>query len=1099
MSDAPNGSAIRLLLVDDEPANLLSLEAVLEGLGATIVTARSGEEALRALVDDTFAVVLLDVQLPGMSGYETAKRIRRHGPSRGTPIIFITAYDDDPSFPVTEAYALGAVDYLVKPIIPVILRTKVTVFIDLFRRTQAAARAETRARERLEKVLATVNDMFLVLDGDLRYTFVNDRMVEASGIPRERLVGRRLQEVFPDTAGSLVESELRRALDERVPVHFEFYHAAHDRWFDNRAYPSREGLLLVTTEITAAKKAEERFRLTADRAPVLIWIAGVDGRCTWFNQHWLEFTGRTMPQELGTGWTEGLHPEDLPRAWETYTTHFDARTAFRMEYRLRHRGGEYRWVIDNGIPLYGTGGEFTGYIGSCVDIHDRKVAEGRQGLLAEAGRILGSSLDYEVTLSQVSRLVVPGFADWCGLDLLTDDGHLRHLASVHEDPARVALAEEFWARYPPRPEDQGGYFTVLETGEPILHRELTDEELVAGARDAEHLAMLRALGLKSFIIVPMTARGRTLGTLTLANSESPRLFGTDDLNLAQELASRAALAVDNARLFTEAQEAVGRREEALALHRSVEEQLTLLVEASGSLSASLELPAVLGAILALSSRLISADAHAVWRYEPSSGRWAIAHGSGLSERYKDSAIEVLAETPRMPERPIIAEDVLAAPRLGEREKAYESEGIRSLLAVPLKVRREVDGSLVFYYRSPHRFSEVEVRVATALSNLAGSAIGIAELYDELKEAGRRKDEFLAMLAHELRNPLSAIGNAASLLQLPEIDDEDREWATQVISRQVKHLSRLMDDLLDVSRVSRGKIHLKARRLDAASVIRHAIETTQPLINERRHTLNVSYDSGVLELDADPTRLEQVIVNLLGNAAKYTDAGGSLWLTARRDGANIAITVRDNGIGIAPERLPQMFELFAQGDRSLARSEGGLGIGLTLVKSLVELHGGSVHARSDGPGQGSEFTVRLPAAPPSDPAAGRPSPGDLPARPGGKRILVIDDNLDTARGMARLLKLAGHEVTLAPTGPEGIESALARRPDVILLDIGLPGMDGYEVARKLRQVDHLANILIVAVSGYCQDEDRRRSQSAGIDHHLVKPIDHDALVTLIAAC
>src|SRR4051812_33168956 len=448
----------------------------------------------------------------------------------------------------------------------------------------------------------------------------------------------------------------------------------------------------------------------------------------------------------------------------------------------------------------------------------------------------------------------------------------------------------------------------------------------------------------------------------------------------------------------------------------------------------------------------------------------------------------------MSDTPIVAEDVLASPMLGEREKAYEREGIRSLLAVPLNVRGELTGTLVFYYRSPHHFSEVDLRVATALSNLAGSAIGTAELYQVLKVNDRRKDEFLAMLAHELRNPLAAISNAVQVAGRAD-DRESREWSREVIDRQVRHLSRLMDDLLDVSRITRGKITLKWDIIDTVPVLETAVESVRRLVEERRHELDVSLPPGPLWVKADATRLEQIVVNLLTNAAKYTESGGRISLSASREGEDVAFSVRDNGVGIPPESLPSMFELFTQGDRTLARSEGGLGIGLTLVKSLAEMHGGSVTARSNGPGTGSEFVVRLPSASPAPEGRKDGAPSTADQRP-CRRVLIVDDNEDMARGMARLLKLLGHAVATAHDGPSAVEAARSHRPDYVLLDIGLPGMSGYEVAKRLRE-DGFLDTVIIAVSGYGQEEDRRRSKLAGFDHHLVKPLDHDALLQLIA--
>ena len=368
--------------------------------------------------------------------------------------------------------------------------------------------------------------------------------------------------------------------------------------------------------------------------------------------------------------------------------------------------------------------------------------------------------------------------------------------------------------------------------------------------------------------------------------------------------------------------------------------------------------------------------------------------------------------------------------------------------------------------------------------------------DRLKEADRRKDEFLAMLAHELRNPLAAIANAAQLARRTG-SDEHREWSHGVIAGQIKHLSRMIDDLLDVSRITRGRIQLRKQRLLLAPLVEYSINTVRPFLEERNHRLTVEIDPEPLPIDADPTRIEQVLVNLLNNAAKYTEAGGDIRLTIGREGEEAVIKVLDTGVGIPPDLLPRLFDLFIQGDRSIARSEGGLGIGLTLVKSLVEMHGGTVVAQSDGIGKGSLFVVRLPAskAPveetsPPKPAAGR---GAMQT----SRVLVVDDNVDTARGLARLLKLLGHDVRTAHDGPTAIEAARDHQPDFVLLDIGLPGMDGYEVARNLRRDDGIKEATIIAISGYGQDSDRRRSREAGFDHHLVKPIDHDALLTLLA--
>ncbi len=371
--------------------------------------------------------------------------------------------------------------------------------------------------------------------------------------------------------------------------------------------------------------------------------------------------------------------------------------------------------------------------------------------------------------------------------------------------------------------------------------------------------------------------------------------------------------------------------------------------------------------------------------------------------------------------------------------------------------------------------------------------------EALVAADRRKDEFLAMLAHELRNPLAAIGHAVKLAAAAGPLPDNVGWSIDVIDRQMRHLSRLIDDLLDVSRISQGKVRLRRERIDAAPILASAAATVGPLVAERRHRLHLDVDRDGLWVDADATRLEQVVVNLLNNAAKYSDDGGEIRLSASRVGGEVVVRVKDSGVGIPPERLPEMFELFAQGDRTLARSEGGLGIGLTVVKKLVEMHDGRITASSAGVGLGSEFVVRLPAAdrPPNPVISAPVAPKAEAPATRESRILVVDDNEDTARGMARLLRLAGHRTATAYTGPQAIDVAREFRPGFVLLDIGLPEMDGYEVAARLRRDEGGRHAVIVAISGYGQADDRRRTAEAGFDHHLTKPVDFAALEAIIA--
>ena len=400
----------------------------------------------------------------------------------------------------------------------------------------------------------------------------------------------------------------------------------------------------------------------------------------------------------------------------------------------------------------------------------------------------------------------------------------------------------------------------------------------------------------------------------------------------------------------------------------------------------------------------------------------------------------------------------------------------------------------------------ERKVAVIFTNITertNAEQALRESAQTMIELDRRKDEFLAMLCHELRNPLAPISNAVNLLRLQKNDEPVLQQATNIIDRQVRQLTHLVDELLEISRINTGIVQLRQEPTEVSDIIERAVETLHPLVTQRRHELLVVLPPQPLWLNADPSRLEQVLVNLLTNAAKYTDEGGQIRLSVEQEGDEAVFRVRDTGIGIASEFLPHIFDLFTQGHRSLDRSQGGLGIGLSLVQKLVELHGGTVEARSVLE-QGSEFVVRLPAMRnflPESPLSFveiEVETQALPPLDKGCRVLVVDDNVDLANSLAMLLEMSGHEVRIFHDGPSALEAALLYRPDVVLLDIGLPGFDGFEVARRIRQQSALKNIVLVAMTGYARDTERQRSLEAGFDHHLVKPADFDEVQMILAS-
>jgi signal transduction histidine kinase/CheY-like chemotaxis protein len=419
---------------------------------------------------------------------------------------------------------------------------------------------------------------------------------------------------------------------------------------------------------------------------------------------------------------------------------------------------------------------------------------------------------------------------------------------------------------------------------------------------------------------------------------------------------------------------------------------------------------------------------------------------------------------------------------------------REVLAISLALDEAIGASVVAYSNGRDAYLRQLEESRTEESKQAQTRL--EEQAAALKEADRRKNEFLAILAHELRNPLAPIRNAVQVLSLQDPPDPAVQWPREVIERQVQQLNRMVDDLLDVARITQAKFNLQREPVELGTVIAQAVETSQPLIEARKHQLSVIPPSKPIWIEGDEVRLAQVVANLLNNAAKYTQEGGKISLAVERNENQVEIRVRDTGIGIPADLLPRVFDPFIQEERSPDRAQGGLGIGLALVRSLVELHGGTVEAKSAGRGQGSEFALHLPILPEPPASVAQRGKSDGHLKMPGRRVLVVDDNVDSAETLALLLRLGGHQVETAYSGRTALESARLNRPEIVMLDIGMPGMDGLEVARRLRDELGLKDVVLVAMTGYGQDEDRRRSQIAGFNSHLVKPVDLDRLNNLL---
>ncbi|HEX8011269.1 MAG TPA: response regulator [Casimicrobiaceae bacterium] len=623
--------------------------------------------------------------------------------------------------------------------------------------------------------------------------------------------------------------------------------------------------------------------------------------------------------------------------------------------------------------------------------------------------------------------------------------------------------------------------------------------ITADFNDEQHVAKGYALGAVDYIASPVVpeilqAKVKVFVDLFLLTQQAKRQ-AAERMALAEERAARAAA------------EQAGRR-------------LAFLAQASVALAGSLDAAAIGRELVRLCVPFL-ADAAALTRVDPQGGdagtevAWAgedpgrVPLGgtvSGDGNAWYAATVRRVGASARLAvfsnRAGTPASSRLDAAPLAGLIDAPAGRTIHCVAFAPLLARGRALGVLALaLWTEGREFDNDTLAMATDLGGRAATALDNALLYGKTQEEDRRKDEFLAMLAHELRNPLAPISNALHILQMADQNPAKVGWATEVIGRQLKQLVRLVDDLLDVSRVTRGKIELKIEAIDAGEVVVAAVETSRPYVDALEHTLTVLLPPEQLLLKGDFARVAQILANLINNAAKYTDRGGRISLSVAREGTEIVFRVRDTGVGIPKEQLACIFEPFTQIDRTLDRSRGGLGLGLTLVRRLAEMHGGRVQAASDGLGLGSEFTVALPAASSalqtSDGGA-REAAVAFASEPLGLRVLVVDDNRDVAESTALLLRMSGCDVHVAYDGDEALRVLPRVGPDAVLLDIGLPRINGYEVAERIRAQPEYRRTLLVAMSGYGQEEHRLQSQRAGFDYHIVKPIDPPVLTGLLSS-
>jgi PAS domain S-box-containing protein len=771
------------------------------------------------------------------------------------------------------------------------------------------------------------------------------------------------------------------------------------------------------------------FRLLAEAVPHMVWVCKPDGTLDYMNAQGLVYFGARLHESTKLFPSGPIaHPDDCERSRVAWERAIRTQESLSLEMRLQRSDGAFRWHLISAQPVPDAAGRVAKWMGTSTNVHNIKEGNDLNAFLLElATDFARMDNPHEIVSTAMFRL-------------------RQQLGA-----AQVTLAEFDHAR---------GAAVILHQGRSdgsslqVVNLPLRAFDRIAGEARQGGVTVLRDMhkdtdtaahydrwygldGTGALVSAPLLHGGALVASLSVLET-GPRNWTLPEVELTKRVAEIVWPALEKAR-----------SERALA----ISEQRLRLAQAVAQIGA--------------------------WELDPEARSINFSAESyelfGVAEDAESDLYRVWTSRIDPRDRYVLSDLVEECNAAGTAEAEYR-------------------------YRHPSRGSRwIHCRAGTIQDGANRCIIGISldvterrRAEEALKDVNQRKDEFLAMLAHELRNPLAPIRNAAQVLRAHSTGQPELEWARTVIERQTRHLVRLVDDLLDVSRMVRGKIVLKKAAVDIAELLQHAVDTSQPLIRARRHHLHVKRPAEPVTIEGDLTRLAQALANLLNNAAKYTEEGGQIWLDAWLEERQVMLRIRDTGPGIAAKLLPHVFDLFTQAERTLDRAQGGLGIGLTLVKLIIEMHGGTVEARNCDSGRGAEFSVRLPANPAGADAKLEDSGGaDLNARRRPERplrILVVDDNVDAADSIALLLSIDGFDAHSVHSAKMALDTVGSFKPDIVLLDIGLPIMDGYEVARRLRAGISSDQMCIVALSGYGQQADRDRAAAAGFDHYLVKPVE-----------
>lgn len=1007
---------LKILVVDDDEVDRIAVRRALKAADFQIelTEVSTCTAAIAVLQNQQFDCVFIDFRLPDGDGLSLVRATRRAHVQ--APLVILTGQGDEQT--AVQVMKAGASDYLLKD------QVAAGNLSQIIRNVVRLHRAEIEAQQANRKLQESEERFRLVLEGsgdgiwdwDIvnDQLYWNDRLLEIAGLDRAEFGGTHqafLALVHPEDQEHLRQA-VQAHLDQTIEFNPEFRlrhssGAYRDCIARGKVQRQQQGTPVrmagIVSDITERKRArqavtesEERFRTMADSAPVLLWLVGENGLRSFFNQAWLAFTGRNLAQELGNGWLSSLHSEDQQAYLQAYLSTFKLHQPFETEYRLKRADGEYRWILATDSPRFLPDGSFAGYIGSGIDITERKRTEEAQRFLAEASSILSASLDYEVTLENLAQLAVPYLADYCVVEMLQGPTSLQLVAVAHVKPAKIPLVRELRRVHPLDPYSDHDVARVLRSGQPELVKDISACTLTSYASSPEHLQLLQKLDPKSYMIVPLVARGRTLGVISFISAESGRSYSEANLTLAEDLARRAALAVDNARLYRQAQDVGENLRRAIMVLGEQQQQLRTLQQLTNLLNQRLsDLPELLQLMVqAVCEAIPGGQFCLIALYKQQYNLLELTATAGInrndlpkSHLYIEGGI--LGQVFSTGESQLIQEEIL--------DFRIQGQGIASICAVPIQSAQS--GRLgvlaIGNWDDSAAFSEENRILMIAFGEQAAIALNNAQLINALEEREERlesqnqtlgrqnrelehqrqqiqlqnlklieatqlKSQFLATMSHELRTPMNAITGFSQLLlrqRHSQLDPKQTDMVERILSNG-KNLLTLINDILDLSKIEAGRLELNLEAFDLPELVTETVAELQSLADQKNLPVELQVNLADPRVVNDRLRLRQILINLLSNAIKFTEAGRVVVCLETLKPDQIEITVEDNGIGIDQTHLKNIFSEFWQVDQTTTRRYAGTGLGLAITARLVRMMQGTISVQSQL-GEGSRFRIEVP--------------------------------------------------------------------------------------------------------------------------------------------